>query len=89
MLVNGCIYALDKHFVSALWEAYLKDFFQGTVKGDAGNGNMSAGTIEVLRGPQILQTICNYGDVSFNRVNSIFQNIPKSYDEFLPTKQFL
>jgi hypothetical protein len=88
MPVNGCIYALDKHFMSALWEAYLKGFFQGTVKGDAGNGNISAGTIEVLRGPQILQTIYNYGDVSFNRVNSTFQNISDSMTIFFRQNSF-
>ena len=49
---------------------------------------MSAGTIEVLRGPQILQTIYNYGDVSFNRVNSTFQNISDSITSFFRQNSF-
>lgn len=52
MLVNGCIYALDSLFVDTLWEAYLKDFFKGTVEGDAGNGftDITIPTISFLRG---------------------------------------
>ena len=71
MLINECIYGIDSVIVLTLWDAYLKDLFQGTVEGDAGN----SGAIEVLRGSQILQTIYNYGEVSFDRVDSTFQNI--------------
>ena len=78
MLFNECIYILDNLFVSTLWDAYLKDVFQGTVEGDAGRGD----TIEVLRGSQVLQSIYNYGGVSFDRVNSTFQNISESITSF-------
>lgn len=78
MLVSECIYIIDNLLVVTLWETYLKDFFQATVEGDA----LDSGAIETLRGSQTLQTIYNYGDVSFDRVNRTFQNISDSITSF-------
>ena len=36
-----------------------------------------------MSGPQILQTIYNYGDVDFNRINSIFHNISNSLTTYM------
>jgi len=78
MLVSECIYIIDHLLVVTLWETYLKDFFQATVEGDSFNSDV----IETLRGSQNLQTIYNYGDVSFDRVNRTFQNISDSITSF-------
>lgn len=80
MLANGCMYIIDNWFIAILWENYLADFFNGTVVGDTGNDNF--GEILELAGPQVLQTIYNYGNVSFDRVDEIFQNISKSITTF-------
>ena len=78
MLVNECIYILGNAFVYNLWNDFMIKFFESTLEGDAGH----SGAIEDLKGSQNLQTIYNYGDVSFDRVNSTFQNISDSITNY-------
>ena len=89
MLANRCMYIIDKLFIAVLWEDFLADFFSGTVVGNTGND--SFGEIHELDGPQVLQTIYNYGNVSFDRVDEIFQNFSKSMTTFFrenPTSNY-
>lgn len=78
MLAHECLYILDNIFVGDLWGEYLNDYFQGTVEGEA-----LLDSLEVIKGPQNLQTIYNYGNVSFDRVNETFQNISNSITKFI------
>ena len=78
MLSHECLYILDNMFVGNLWSEYLSDFFQGTVEGEA-----LLNSIDVIKGPQNLQTIYNYGNVSFDRVNETFQNISSSITKYI------
>lgn len=79
MLVNECLYVFDNLFVGDLWADYLDDFFNGTIEGEP----IGFGAIDVIKGPQSLQTIYNYGNVTFDRVNEIFQNISNSMTSFI------
>ncbi len=83
MLVSECIYIIDDFLVVTIREIYLKYFLRATVEGDSAFG----GGIENLRGSQTLQTIYNYGDVSFDRVNRTFQNISDSITSFFRQKR--
>ena len=83
MLVNECLYIIDNFFVGDLWAEYLDEFFQGTVEGEA-----LIDSIDVIKGPQNLQTIYNYGSVSFDRVNETFQNISDSMTKFIRQNSF-
>ena len=78
MLSHECLYILDNMFVGSLWSDYLDDFFQGTVEGEA-----LLDSINDIKGPQNLQTLYNYGNVSFDRVNETFQNISKSITKYI------
>ncbi len=71
MLAHGCLYAFDLFLDMSLWNSYLDYFFNGTI-----NGAMDEnGKIDPINGPQNLQTIYNYGNISFDRVNSTFHDI--------------
>ena len=83
MLVNECLYVFDNLFVGTLWEDYLEYFFNGTIEGE---GDSSA--IEVIKGPQNLQTIYDYGNVTFDRVDETFQNISDSITSFIRQSKF-
>ena len=84
MLFNGCIYIIDNLFVASLWESYLEEFFNSSVQGVAGFN----GEIERLNGSQNLAAIYNYGNVSFDRVDSTFRNISDSITSFFRQNSF-
>lgn len=84
MMFNKCIYAINNLLVYDLWDFYLTNFFKGSVEGDAGDsGGPQSGTIQILNGSQILQSMYNYGNVSFDRVNETFRNISDSMTAYL------
>ena len=85
MLANECLYVFDNLFVGDFWEYYLDGFFNGTVEGEAPSPGSS---IDVIKGPQSLQTIYNYGNVTFDRVNETFQNISDSITSFIRQSKF-
>ena len=85
MLANECLYILDNMFVGNFWEEYLDGFFNGTIEGEALGLD---GSIDVIKGPQSLQTIYNYGNVTFDRVNETFQNISDSITSFIRQSKF-
>lgn len=83
MLVHGCIYAFDNLFIYDLWDSYMSDVFADTVRGDSGNnGTRSTGIVTRLNGSEALKTIYNYGNVSFDRVNQVFENVSDSMTDF-------
>ena len=89
MLVHGCIYAFDNLFIRDLWESYMSDVFTDTVRGDSGNNiTLSTGIITRLNGSEALQTIYNYGNVSFDRVNQVFENVSDSMTDFFRLQTF-
>ena len=79
MLYNGCMYVINEVFVHEFWDMYLKDFFQGTVKGDATDSLV----IESLNGSQSLQAIYNWGNASFERVDSKFKDIADAITKYM------
>lgn len=79
MLEHGCLYVIDDWFVSSLWGSYLTHFFNGTINGFEDENKQ----INYFNGPQNLQTIYNYGNISFDRVNSIFQNISDAMTTYI------
>lgn len=85
MLVNECLYIFDNDFVGFLWKDYLDEFFNGTLEG----GSLGFGSIDVIKGPQSLQTIYNYGNVTFDRVDKIFHNISDSMTSFIRQSKIL
>ena len=79
MLYNGCMYAINEAFVHDFSDMYLKDFFQATVKGDATDSFV----IEYLNGSQSLQAIYNWGNISFERVDSKFKDIADAITKYI------
>ena len=76
LLAHNCMYTMDSLFTSSLWSDYLPWFFQSTINGSTPYGYTSPVTL--IQGPQVLQTIYNYGKVDFERIDSIFQNMSRS-----------
>lgn len=81
MLVHECLYAFINLFIYDLWEGYMIDLFTGIVKGDTGHDSL-LGIITRINGSEALQTIYNFGNVSFDRVNQVFDNISDSMTDF-------
>ncbi|KAL6716055.1 hypothetical protein ACLMJK_007017 [Lecanora helva] len=71
---HECIYAIDSFLVYDLWEEYLAPFFEGTVSG----ATNEYGLIDWWEGPQTLQKIYNFGNITLERIDSIFRNISDS-----------
>ena len=83
-MLNEFIYTLDRFVVEQL-EAYVQTVFECIIEGDA---DPMIPIMTELKGPQILQTIYNYGDVSFDRVESTFQNVSDSITSFFRQNSF-
>ena len=83
MLVHKCIYGFDNLFIYDLWDSYMSDVFTDTVRGDSGNNaTLSTGIITRLNGSEALKSIYNYGNVGFDRVNQVFENVSDSMTDF-------
>ena len=74
LMAHKCLYLYDTVFVDSLWEEYLYYFFNGSVSGQYGQG----GNLVSFTGPQALQTIYNFGNFDFARIDSTFRNISAS-----------
>ena len=59
----------------------MSDLFTDTVRGDNGN-DLLTGIVTRMNGSEVLQTIYNYGNVSFDRVNQVFENVSDSMTDF-------
>lgn len=80
MVERQCVYSIDYKLDQSLWDMYLRDFFNGTVTGWRA---VNADNITSYRGPQNLQVIYNFGNVTFSDVNQTFQNISSSVTNYL------
>ena len=81
MLERNCVYSVDGFLDSSLWSVFLKDFFNGTVKGLPSVAIQG----DILRydGPQNLQVIYNFGNVTFENIEQTFANISNSVTNYL------
>lgn len=75
---RGCLYAVDFVFYNSL-PAYLAASWDGTLAGQRGVGK----GMLFFEGPQILQTLYNYGDFSFKRTQSLFENVTESLTSYM------
>ncbi|KAG8528558.1 uncharacterized protein KY384_006730 [Bacidia gigantensis] len=82
MMVHGCVYVMLALFDSQFWLEFLGQFFTGSVIGTVSLDNYFA-NIEALSGPPLLQHIYNYGNTSFERIDSIFKNISDSITAYI------
>lgn len=74
LLTHHCLYLMDALFMGSLWDSYLYYYFNGTIQGQYAYGTR----LTMLEGPQPLQTMYNYGDIDFARVEESFANISDS-----------
>ena len=80
LFAHKCLYLVDEIFDDSLSESYLSIFFSGTLQAEYAQ---EPGTFVGYNGPQNLQTIYNYGDVDFDRIDSIFHNISESLTMYI------
>ncbi|KAI4160603.1 MAG: hypothetical protein LQ342_005624 [Letrouitia transgressa] len=81
MVERQCIYSIDYILDRSLWWTYLRSFFNGTVT--AWRSFENDADVVDYRGPQNLQAIYNFGNVTFNDINQTFQNISNSVTNYL------
>ena len=79
ILQNGCLYAIDVRLTFSLWETYLQYFFNGTITELVGEDLKP----EYYTGPQNLQQMYKHGNVTFESLNSTFQNISESLTTYI------
>lgn len=79
MILRDCVYAVDYTFVSFL-SIWLQGAFSGTVYRPLGRG---ANIEPYFEGPQLLRAIYNYGDISFYKMQEIFDNISISVTDMV------
>ena len=78
MIAHGCVYLIDILNVNA-----LGNFLSSTFAGNVTVGMDESGGPTSPNGPQILQNIFDFGNVSFGRVDSIFQNVSDSITKYI------
>ena len=78
MIARGCVYLIDILNVDTLGN-FLSSTFAGNVTVAMGE----SGEPTSPNGPQVLQNIFDFGNVSFDRVDSIFQNVSDSITNYI------
>jgi Protein of unknown function (DUF3176) len=78
MIARGCVYLIDILNVDA-----LGNFLSSTFAGNVTVGMGESGEPTSPNGPQVLQNIFDFGNVSFGRVDSIFQNVSDSITNYI------
>ncbi|EME50418.1 hypothetical protein DOTSEDRAFT_69074 [Dothistroma septosporum NZE10] len=78
LLDRGCIYAVNSFFDNGL-SLYLNGQMNGTLSGTTG----MYGTYMAFNGPQLLQLAYNFGNYSFERTESLVQNISLSFSNYM------
>ncbi|CAK3983572.1 Hypothetical predicted protein [Lecanosticta acicola] len=71
---RGCVYGLSMQFDLSLGVVYANSSWTGSLTGYRNN----YGGLSRFSGPQILQTLYNWGDFSFERTQDVFKNISES-----------
>lgn len=85
MLVDGCLYTIDRILVFELRETYLNEVSQGAA---AVKVDTLSGSFQNFRESQNLQTIYKLGNVSFDRVNSTSESISDAITNFFRENEF-
>ncbi|KAF7510844.1 hypothetical protein GJ744_005944 [Endocarpon pusillum] len=80
MLVHGCLYGIQAFFDRGLL-LHLAATFSGTVSGSLWTEHPFL--VASYTGPQNLQRIYNYGNVSFERISRVFGNISDSLTNYI------
>ena len=78
MIARGCVYLIDILNVDS-----LGNFLSSTFAGNVTVGMGESGEPTSPNGPQVLQSIFDFGNVSFGRVDSIFQNVSDSITKYI------
>lgn len=78
MLKHECLYLIDQISAQSLYLDYLYLFFSGTV-----TANYTGAGFTEWFGPQNLLTIYNFCNITFDSVNSTFQNISDSMTAYV------
>ena len=73
LLHHGCLYAINEYIADELWTMHLAYVFNGTLSRDTDEGAWNN-----YLGPQNLETIYNYGNVTFASLDKMFRNISES-----------
>lgn len=81
LLANKCLYTIPLNVQTSL-SAYSNFLFIGTVTGVTNTGNTQGQYIPDLLGPQNLQAMYAYGDLSFPYINAVFSNISESMTRY-------
>lgn len=79
MQQRGCLYAMNSDLNSALLK-YLATDWPGNLTGYM---NSFGGPISNIQGPEILEVLYNSGNASFERTQSVFENISTSLTDFM------
>ena len=79
MLVRGCVYLMDVLNSESLYSWFSSSVFSGNVTVYPDESFQPAGYI----GSDILQNFFHFGNVSFERVNSTFQNVSDSITKYV------
>lgn len=74
LLDQHCIYAVDLFFANGLDQYLSSSTFAGNVTGDTSTSSQVAS----WAGPQLLLTIFNFRDISFERTQAVFRNLSLS-----------
>lgn len=79
MLIRDCLYAADLTFMNSL-EGYIETLFTGTVTGPIVGPEEPLGQFS---GPQIIQSIFNFGDITFDRMTESMANVTESLTNYM------
>lgn len=72
---RGCLFSIYSIFEQSLAMSYTSSAWSGSLVGYRN----AYGGIARFSGPQILQTLYNYGDFGFERTEEVFKNISESF----------
>ena len=82
MLKRGCIYAIDLSFQMSLPE-WFDNFWMGKIRGPTLEPDGPVrGPVEFV-GPQVVQAMYNFGDVTFERMENMFENVSTSLTNYI------
>ncbi|KAF2160832.1 hypothetical protein M409DRAFT_59621 [Zasmidium cellare ATCC 36951] len=79
---RGCLFSTEVAFVESLTYDYFDYAWAGNL---TGVWNMASHGVALFEGPQMLQSLYNYGQFSFERTQSMFRNISESMTNHMRT----
>ncbi|KAF7196296.1 hypothetical protein HII31_02363 [Pseudocercospora fuligena] len=78
---RGCLYIMDLYFANSLFN-FLEVPWTGNLTGYTSNDGLQ---LVAFEGPQVLNTLYNFGDFSFNFTDSLFKNLSTSLTNYMRT----